>query len=410
MAKAVLIVCDGMGDLPDAKGRTPLSAAKKPNMDRLAAEGITGLMHTIGRGIIPGSDTAHLALFGYDPRCYYSGRGVFEALGANLKLEKGDVAFRCNFATVGKGMKVVDRRAGRIGSAEAKIIGKALDGMKIGDVKVIFKPTVEHRAALVLRGKGLSWKISDADPHEGENAKVLAVKPLDRSKEAAKTAKVLNEFVKRSFEILERHPLNLKRKKAGLLPANIALPRGAGIYEKPPLLKERFGIRAGCVAGGALYKGVARFVGMDVVDVKGATGALDTDVMAKGRAALALLKKGYDFVFIHVKGTDNCGHDGKFDEKRKMIERIDGMVGLLVKGCGKETCIALTADHTTSCMKKRHSSEPTPFALWGPGIRRDEVRKFDELSCEKGGLGQFIGLDVMPMLLDLMNKEHVYGA
>jgi len=410
MAKAVLIVCDGMGDLPDARGRTPLSAARKPNMDRLAREGINGLMHTIGRGIIPGSDTAHLALFGYDPRCYYSGRGVFEALGAGLKLEHGDVAFRCNFATVGKGMGIIDRRAGRIGSAEAKVLGKALDGVVIGGAKIIFKPTVEHRAALVLRGKGLSCRITDADPHEADNARVLMAKPLDDSKEAKRTAGIVNEFVRKSHEILEKHPLNLRRKAAGLLPANVALPRGAGIYEKPPLLGERFGIKAGCVAGGALYKGVAKFVGMDVVDVKGATGGLDTDVMAKGKAALALLKKGYDFAFIHVKGTDNCGHDGDFDGKRKMIERIDAMVGLVMKGCGKGTFIAVTADHTTSCMKKRHSSEPVPFALWGPGLRGDEVQRFDELSCAKGGLGQFKGLAVMPMLLDLMGKEHVYGS
>lgn len=413
MPKAVLVICDGMGDLPDAKGRTPLSVARKPNMERLAAEGITGLMHTIGRGIIPGSDTAHLALFGYDPKCYYSGRGVFEALGAGMRLEKGDVAFRCNFATAEKkGGKLIvkDRRAGRISSGEAKVLGKALNGLVIDGVKVVFKPTVEHRAALVLRGKGLSWKISDADPHDAVGVPILVSKPLDGSGEAKRTAEVLNKFVAKSFEILEKHPLNLKRKAAGLLPANLALPRGAGIYEKPPLLKEMFGIRAACVAGGALYKGVAKFAGMDIAYVKGATGGLDTDVMAKGKAALALLKRGYDYIFIHVKGTDNCGHDGNFEEKKRMIEKIDGMVGMLLKGCGKDAYIALTADHTTSCMKMRHSSEPTPFVLWGPGVRVDDVRKFDEFSCAKGGLGQFRGLAVMPMLLDLMGKGQVYGA
>jgi 2,3-bisphosphoglycerate-independent phosphoglycerate mutase len=410
----MLIVCDGLGDLPNPGfgGKTPLQAARKPNMDRLAAEGITGMVNPIGRGIIPGSDTAHLALFGYDPAAYYKGRGTFEALGAGLELREGDVAFRCNFATVrdeGGKLVVTDRRAGRI-KDEGKELGKALDGLEFSGVKVVFKPTVEHRAAMVLRGKGLSCMVSDADPHDAVNVPVNECKPLDGSEEAKFTAGIVNRFVAESHAILDGHPLNEARRKQGKPPANIALPRGAGIYVKPPIVGERFGIKAACVAGGALYKGVAKFVGMDAIDVPGATGRTDTDVMAKGRAALELLQKGCDYVFIHVKGTDNAGHDGDFQGKTAMIEKIDGMLGLLLQNAGEDTFIAITGDHTTSCLKKRHSSEPVPFALRGAGIRVDDVRAFDELSCAKGALGNFRGLSVMPTLLDLLGKEHVYGS
>lgn len=414
MPKAILIVCDGLGDLPHPsfRNRTPLQAARKPNMDKLSAEGINGLLHTVLRGIIPGSDTAHLSLFGYDPLRYYRGRGTFEALGAGLELEEGDVAFRCNYATAfekGGKLVVLDRRAGRI-KEEGKELGKSLDGMEIDGVKVVFRPTVEHRAAMVLRGKGLSCMVSDADPHDAVNVPVLESKPLDKTKEAEFTSRVLNKFVSESYRILDKDPINAARRQANLLPANVALPRGAGIYVKPPLFAERFGIKAACIAGGALYKGVARFVGMYVHDVDGATGTTASNVRAKGEAALDLLQAGYDYAFIHVKGTDSAAHDGDFNGKVTMIERIDEMVGELLRDAPDGTYIAITGDHTTSCLKKRHSSEPVPFALRGPGIRVDDVKRFDEFSCASGGLGHMDGLFVMPTLLDLMDKAHIYGS
>ena len=404
--KALLIICDGLGDEPDAKGRTPLAAARKPNMDRLAREAVTGLMHAIGVGVVPGSDTAHLSLFGYDPMCYYSGRGVFEALGVGMRLEKGDVAFRCNFATVDKQFVVRDRRAGRIRD-EGKELAKEIDGMTINGVKCLFRPSVEHRGALVLRGKGLSFKVSDADPHK-EGEKVLRPKPLDDTEEARRTADILYKFVNRSYELLRKHPINLRREKEKKPPANILLPRGAGVYEKPPQIGELYGLRAACVAGGALYKGVARFAGMDVIEVKGATGRTDTDVMAKARAALDALRT-HDFVFLHVKGTDSASHDGNFEEKRKMIERIDGMVGELMRGA-KDAYIVITGDHSTSCKRRRHTADPVPIAVWGSGVRRDGVKAFDEFSCASGGLGHIRGLDVMPIILDLLDKAEKYGS
>lgn len=401
--KAILIVCDGVGDLL-VGGRTPLQRARKPNLDELAREGACGLVYSIAPGIIPGSDTSHLALFGYDPFKYYSGRGVFEALGAGVELREGDVAFRSNFATVDKKMDVVDRRAGRLESEHARRLGRELDGMECGGVKIVFKPTTEHRASLVLKGKGLSSAVSDTDPHE--KGRVLTSKALDESREAAETARVLNEFTRKSFEVLSESKLNEERKRGGKAVANIVLSRGAGIFERVPGLKEKHGFEGACVAGGALYKGVAKFVGMKVLEVEGATGTLETNLHAKAKAALNALRE-FDFVFVHVKGCDNASHDGDLEAKVGMIEKIDGMVGELKKA---DANIIVTADHSTPVSLREHSWEPTPILINGPKVRRDDVKKFDEISCAKGSLGIMRGLDVMPVVVGLMGRAKMFGA
>ncbi|MEM4389603.1 MAG: 2,3-bisphosphoglycerate-independent phosphoglycerate mutase [Candidatus Micrarchaeia archaeon] len=402
--KGVLIVCDGLGDLP-VGGKTPLQRARKPNLDRLAEEGACGLLHAIGVGITPGSDTSHLALLGYDPETYYRGRGPFEALGMGVRLEHGDIAFRCNFATVDERWNVVDRRAGRIKEGGGEL-GKALDGMEIDGVKVVFVPSVEHRAALVLRGEGLSPKVSDTDPHGP--GKVQESKPLDASPEARRTADVLNKFTRMAYERLRAHPLNVKRAKNNLPQANIVLARGAGMFERVPSLKERFGITSACVAGGALYKGVASYVGMELIDVPGATGRTDSNLRAKAVAALAALST-HDFVFLHVKGTDSASHDGDLKEKVAMIERIDKMVGMLMREA-RDAHIAITSDHSTPVSLRDHSWHPTPIALWGPRVRRDGVKRFDELACGQGALGHLRGLEVLPLLLAHMGRTKMYGS
>ncbi len=401
--KAILVVCDGMGDL-QAGGKTALQKAKKPNLDALASGGACGLVYAIAPGVIPGSDTSHLALFGYDPYKHYKGRGTFEALGAGLHLEHGDVAFRANFATVDAKMNVLDRRAGRLETQDAKVLGRELDGMTVDGVKIVFKPTTEHRASLVLRGSGLSHLVGDTDPHAG--GKVLNSKALDGSQEAKKTAEVLNVFTKKSFEILGKSKLNSERMKKGKAAANVALSRGAGVFEKVPSLEEKHGFESACVAGGALYKGVARFVGMKVLDVPGATGTLETDVHAKAKAALKALNEA-DFIFVHVKGCDNASHDGNLKAKVAMIEKIDGMLGELRKAGAN---IIVTADHSTPASLKAHSWEPTPILVNGPKVRVDGVKKFDEISCAQGSLGIMRGLDVMPIIVGLMGRAKMFGA
>jgi len=401
--KAVLIICDGLGDR-QIKGKTPLQMARRPNMNALASKGITGVMHTIAPGVIPGSDTAHLALFSYDPHTHYQGRGVYEALGAGLELEDGDIAFRCNFATVNDRMVVTDRRAGRISGVGAEL-AKGLNGQKVDSTEIVFKATTEHRGVLVLRGEGLSRNVSDVDPHEA-NMAVMKSKPLDGTMEAKRTAFVLNRFTELSHEVLKDNPINIEREKNGKPPADIVLARGSGAYSRLDSLQERYGVRSACVAGGALYKGVAKAVGMDIIGVEGATGTADTNLAAKVAAVKSALGE-YDIIFLHIKATDNFSHDGDVKGKVKMIEKIDKAIKPLLK---TGAYIILSGDHSTPCALKNHSADPLPIAVYGEGVRVDDVRRFDEISCMKGGLGHITGLNVMPLMLSFIGKTKIFGS
>jgi len=406
--KAIVVVCDGMGDRPcsELDDRTPLEAADTPNLDRLAEEGVNGIMDTIGTGVRPGSDTAHLSIFGYDPREYYSGRGPFEAAGAGMDLKTGDIAFRGNFATVDGEMVVRDRRAGRIGDVSQ--LCEAINGLEIDGVKFLAKAGTAYRAGVVLRGENLSHEIGPADPHE-EGVRVLEVEPLDDSPEAEKTADLLNRFLKKAHQILKEHPLNKDREENDKLPANFLLVRGAGELKHIPSMKEHFGVEAACIAGAGLYKGVAKVCGMDLIDVEGATGRPDTDVNAKMKKARQLVEETeYEYFFVHVKGTDIFGHDDDPAGKKKFIEKIDEGVGELI-GI-EDTYIAFTADHSTPCEMKNHSGDPVPLLIWGPSIRTDEVTRYGERPCMKGGLHRIRGLDLMPEILNLIGKSEIYGA
>jgi len=394
--KAVLLVIDGLGDLPTPK--TPLQIAKKPNLDKLAKNGITGLMSTIAMGIVPGSDTSHLQLFGYEPMQFYPGRGPLEALGIGIELEQGDIAFRANFATVTDDLSIIDRRAGRIETAIGKELEKSVN-MKIEDVEAIFKSSVEHRGALVLRGPGLSASVTPTDPHGP--GKVLESAPLEPG--AEKTARILNKFSKEVYARLKKAEANKGRK----LPANMILLRGPGPFRYVPSMFEMFGISSACVAGGALYKGVARYVGMDVINVEGATGTKDTNLKAKANAAVNALKD-HDFVFLHVKACDSFGHDGDCKGKAKMIERIDKeLISILAKS---GAYLVITGDHSTPCSRKGHSGHEIPILVYGKDERTDDVKNFDEISCMKGGLGHITGRDVLPIILNLIEKSMMYGT
>ena len=398
MKKAILLIIDGLGDLPTPK--TPLQAAKKPNFDKLAQKGITGLMTPITPFVVPGSDTSHLNILGYDPKTYYIGRGPFEALGLGIKLEHGDVSFRANFATA-NGDKVIDRRAGRIDTQTAAKLAKELESIKkIEDIEVIFKSSVEHRGVLILRGKGLSTDITSTDPHD---ELVEICKPTSTTKEAEKTARIVNEFIKQSRQKLETAASNKNRDK----PANIILVRGAGQFKVVPKFEERFGLRAICVAGGALYKGTSRYVGIEVAEVPGATGDKHTNLKNKADAVVNSLNEGYDFVFLHIKACDSAGHDGDFKTKKEMLEKIDKILPILEK---TGAYIVITGDHSTPCARKAHSGHEVPILVYGDQERIDEVKKFDEISCENGGLGHMRGEDVIPLILNLIEKAEKYGS
>lgn len=401
--KCLFVVADGAADRPckELGGKTPFQAANTPNLDTLAADGVNGIMDVISPGVPPGSDTAHLALFGYNPCKYYTGRGTFEALGAGIELKEGDVAFRGNIAMIEKGI-VKDRRAGR---RDAKLFEKALKGIRIERVqgiKPVVKATVGHRFVLVLRGKNLSCGITDTDPHK-TGVRIQKSKPLEKSEAAIRTAAAVNEFTEKALNVLKKHPANKNQK----FKANAVLLRGAGIFKPMPSMKKKYGLRAAGVAKGALYLGVARAVGMKTIAPKKATGTVNENYESLARAALKALKN-HDFVFVHVKGPDLAGHDGKPKEKVRVIEGIDGMMGKFMKL--KNTLIVFTSDHSTPCSLKNHSGDPVPVMISGPGVRPDDVISFDEISAAKGGLNRITGLSLMPIVLDLMGKSKKYGA
>lgn len=392
MKKAILLIIDGLGDLPTPK--TPLEAAKKPNFDALAKEGICGLMSPVDKYVVPGSDTAHLQILGYDPHEVYPGRGPLEALGLGLSLADGDISFRANFATVSD-TKVIDRRAGRVDTITAAKLAKYLS-MKIEDVEITFRSSVEHRGVVVFHGKGLSPNITPTDPHN-ENLEIS--RALDPS--AQKTARIVNEFTKIAHQRLSNAVENKGRTK----PANGILLRGAGIFKSVPKFSERFGISGLCVAGGALYKGVSKYIGLDVAEVIGATGEQNTNLDAKADAVINGLKT-HDFVFLHIKGCDSAGHDGDFKTKTEMIEKIDKILPKL-KSTG--AYLIITGDHSTPCSRKAHSGHEVPILLYGDE-RKDNVEKFDEISCADGGLGHIFGKDIIPMVLNLIEKAEKFGS
>lgn len=407
------MICDGLGDRPAKalNGLTPLQAANAATFDLIAEKGECGIMDPIAPGQPPGSDTAHLAIFGYDPEKCYSGRGAFEALGVGIDLKPGDVAFRCNLATVSDDGVIIDRRAGRIDNVDAERLSESLREIRIHGVDGVeaeFIHSSEHRGVLVLRGERLSRMVSDVDPHL-TGVKVPKPRPLDDSIEAKRTAEALEEFLEKARKVLMDHPLNKERIRKGLKPANMVLPRGAGVLPNIKSINELWGIRAAAIAGGALYKGVAKAVGFELIKVEGADGTVNTNLKGKVEAAINALRE-YDLVFLHIKATDNVSHDKKPQKKVEVIEWISRELKPLIDTVlSNDYYLALTGDHTTPCEIGRHTGDPVPLAIMGPGVRRDNVKKFDEISCTLGGLNRIRGIDLMRILMNYLGRVPLFG-
>ncbi len=406
--RVLMVVMDGLGDraVPEFSARTPLQKARTPNLDWFARNGSSGIMDVIAPGVRPGSDTAHLALLGYDPYEVYAGRGPFEAAGIGLVGKKGDVAFRCNFATVDEGMNVIDRRAGRIAEPETDELLEALQSLEFSGVEAIVAKGTEHRAALILRGQGLSPEVSDVDPHE--LGPVWESKPL--APEAEFTAMTVNRFVRRSHEILDGHPVNEARRAEGKPPANILLPRGAGAFPDIVPFPQRTGMSAACVAGVGMIRGICKVCGLDVLELPDCcTGGLSTDMERKAEIALEALEE-HDFVMLNVKAADISGHDSLPDQKVEVIERIDRMFALIRERLPEDVVMALTADHSTPVSVGDHSGDPVPLTIHSRHVVRDGTEGYDEASCAKGRLGRIRGKDLMPILMDLANRSEKFGA
>lgn len=411
MKKVLLIVIDGVSD---RGSKTPLSCANKPNLNKLAEMGINGIMDPIAPGVRPGSDTGHLALLGYDPYKYYTGRGPIEAAGAGIEVKPGDIAFRVNFGTVeGEGSVfdkvVVDRRAGRISETDefVKAINEGVDLSKFG-VEFIFRRGSGHRGALVLRGEELSDKITDTDPKKvGE--KVKRCKPLSDDESAKRTAEIVNYFMEKAHEILDSHPLNEERVKKGLLKANVLLLRGVGVVPHIPSFEQKYGMKLAVISGTTLIKGIGKILKGDVIEVEGATGNKFTNIGGKVETALKALET-YDIVLLHFKATDELGHDGDFEGKKEFIEKLDKHLEPLLNLDFSNVCLIVTADHSTPVTAKEHTGDPVPITIVYRDVRRDEVKEFSEFEAYKGGLCRIRGLDLMNIVMDLIDKAKKFGA
>ncbi len=406
----LLLIADGLGDrpVPELEGRTPLEYARTPTLDALVREGEAGLMDPVAPGVRGGSDTGHLAILGYDPYQYYTGRGPFEAMGIGLPVQRGDISFRCNFATVDDHLVVLDRRAGRIDEGTGEL-ARALNGMRIEDVTCLFKESVAHRAALVMQGSGLGARVTDVDPH-ADGERLWEARPRGaEDAESAKTARVLNQFVQRSYEILNDLPVNQRRRAAGLPPANIVLPRGIGVSPHLQPFDEARGVKSACIVEVGLVKGIAQYLGMTVINVPGSTAGLDTDTEAIGRTVIEA-NRDHNFILCNVKGPDVAGHDGDARGKVAIIEKIDRMVDQILRATAGDLVIAVTGDHSTPVTVGDHTGEPCPILFWGHGVRPDACTAFGERFVESGGVGRIRGLDVVNIMTSYMGVQEKFGA
>ncbi|MGA2467054.1 MAG: 2,3-bisphosphoglycerate-independent phosphoglycerate mutase, partial [Thermodesulfobacteriota bacterium] len=365
-SKLVMVVIDGIGGLP-VQGKTELEAAKIPNLDRLASKAICGLIDPISYGITPGSGPSHLALFGYDPFRHEIGRGVMEALGIGLELTKDDLTARGNFATMDETGIIVDRRAGRISTEKNQEICQFLQNeiKEVDGVHISIHPGKEHRFVILFQGKELREDLADADPQK-DGLKAKGTEGL--SPEAGRTADIVNGYLRRATEALK-----------SFHPANTILLRGFSKIPNIPTMVDRFKLRPAAIATYPMYRGLARLVGMEILE----TGESIQD-------EVATLKKyfdQYDFFYLHFKKPDMAGEDGNFKAKVKAIEEIDRLLPSILRM--KPDVLVVTGDHSTPALLKGHSWHPNPILLYSKYIRPDSIRRFTERQCQRGQLGRF---------------------
>ena len=424
--KLIYVVIDGLGDLPikELGDETPLGFAETPNLDSLASKGRLGLMYTVGKGIAPESDIAVISILGYDPFKYHVGRGPIEAYGAGLSMKDGDLALRCNFATLGPDKKIVDRRVGRtLTTEEASKLSEAINQevkLESFPAEFEFKNTLGHRAVLVIKSKDLplSAEITNTDPAY-ERVKGLGIAkpefemvlkecmPLEDTEEARRAAQLVNEFTEKSHEVLDRHEVNKRREAEGELKANVILSRDAG-DEIPRFfnINEHYGVRFACLADMPVERGISRIAGMHLIDIPPPTKDTKADSDLRIRRLMEIYPS-FDCFYIHIKGPDEPGHDGDFERKAKIISEIDKFFfgELLSRIDLKETLICVTADHSTPCSLKGHSDDPVPLLIAGGNIKPDGIKKFSEKECKKGSLGLLKhGTELIPMLMKILKE------
>ncbi|MFQ5824353.1 MAG: 2,3-bisphosphoglycerate-independent phosphoglycerate mutase [bacterium] len=386
--KIIFFIMDGIGGLHMGNyPGTELEMAKTPNLDVLVKKSSCGLLIPVSPGVTPGSGPGHFALFGYEPLESNIGRGVLEAAGISFHLTDKDLAVRGNFATVDKDGNIVDRRAGRIPTDENKrICQKLRENIKLDGVEVIIETVKDHRFLLVLRGDGLEENIFETDP---QITGVPALDPEPLRPEAKKTADMVKEFIHQAKEILT----NEKQ-------ANMITLRGFAKHRPYKSMKERYKLKALCIANYPMYRGVSFLIGMDIHPVT-------PDILSQFEALEKNYNK-YDFIFLHVKTTDATGEDGNFEAKVKAIEELDAMIPKITRL--NPDVLVITGDHSTPSALRSHSWHPVPVLLYSKYARIDRVERFNELECLKGALGQTLAQNLMAVALAHALRLKKFGA
>lgn len=385
--KILLLVIDGLGGLPNETGRSELEQAIIPKLDRLAQESLCGLTIPVAYGVTPGSGPGHLALFGYDPEVHTVGRGVLEALGVDFDLQPRDVAARGNFCTVDAQGRIIDRRAGRIPTAQSAAVVEKLASIKLEGVDVFVQPVKDHRFLLVLRGEGLEDGINDTDPQR-EGREPLPARAQNPA--AERTASLINEWVARARELLRDEPR-----------ANCLTLRGIAKRPAMPPLPDVTKMRMAAIAAYPMYRGLAKLVGMDVIK----TGTTFADEVA----TLKEHWEEYDFHFIHYKPADAAGEDGDFQAKVAALEEVDGYIDDLH---GLQASVFMVAgDHSTPAVLAGHSWHPVPFLLHPRNYTQaDKTEGFNEKGCANGVLGTFFAKEALSLAMAYAGRLTKYGA
>lgn len=388
----VVILGDGMADRPieSLGGKTPLQAAHTPNMDLIAREGRCGLARTVPDGMPPGSDVANLSVMGYDPHEYYTGRAPLEAAAMGVKLEEDDIAFRCNLVTVENGV-MKDYSAGHITSEEGRELIRALKPLMPAER---IYAGVSYRNLLVLRAGA---QTVCTPPHD------ITDRPIEDYLPRGKDAELLNGLMEAAKPLLAAHPVNLKRIEEGKRPANMIWLWGQGPAPSMPTFQEKLGLKGAMISAVDLLKGIGVYAGLEVIDVPGATGTIDTNYEGKVEAALKALER-VDFVYLHIEAMDEAAHEGDVELKIKALELFDrNVVGPVIEGLkirGKDWRVLLMPDHATPIEIRTHNRDPVPFAIMGKGILRDDVQSFDEEATKRGGYGTVKATGLVGMMID----------
>lgn len=419
MRNVFFVVLDGLGDepIPELGQRSPLEAAATPHLDELATRGSLGTCTTVGEGIAPESDIAVMALLGYDPATEHPGRGLVEAMGVGIDVEDGDLAWRCNFATVDDWPHLHDRRAGRdLSSEEAEALARVVsEGVELPDADFVFRPTIGHRAVLRIRSheRSLDAEIANTDPaYERRGSLGVALEDFPREVQEARAvdpgdegavlgAELTNRFTMQSHRVLDDAAINRRRREEGKLPANVILCRDAGdrIPDVEPITR-RYGATFGCFVEMPVEAGIAEMTGMRQVPA-GQPGE-DAGEQYRRWAELASAAAGdHEVLYIHIKGPDIPAHDGRWQDKLEVIEAIDrSFFGNLSREPG-DSILLVTADHATSSLRAAHTDAPVPVLVSGAGIEPDGVTRFSERAASEGSLGHMMGVELMPFVMDL---------